>query len=68
MKRLRMWFWRSLADLFALLATSCRIRRARACGCEACRLQYDQAFREQTIRNMFGLPSNESASADRRPS
>lgn len=70
MKRVRIWFWRSLGNLFAVLSSGAHNRAARVCGCESCRLQYDRPYREQLVRDMVkrALGGTDAPAPDRRPS
>lgn len=53
MKRLRIWFWRSLSDLFSLGVQWACLHAVKACGCDSCRLQFDPIAREAAVRRMF---------------
>lgn len=70
MKRLRMWFYSSFANLLAIGVRWARGRAARICGCDACRLVFDVKYRNDTlnaeVQRMFG--GTVAAPPDRRPS
>lgn len=69
MKRLRAWFWRSLAGLIGIAYRAAKMRAARACGCDACKFEYDAEFRGQVIKSALGPLFGDAAPApDRRPS
>jgi hypothetical protein len=65
MKSLRLWFWRSVETLLAIGVQFARIRSARVCGCDNCRILYDPKRREELVKDMFtrfgGIPDKTEA-------